>query len=513
VGAVLHLASTQASAGNQASRNSRLAFTHPTRSAAHAIAQAAFKSVVKPAASGLLVAGLLALAGCGNNYRPVISAISPVGPATLSTKYAVAISNPGPGLPGLATFVDFSGDSVVITANIGVNPQYLILGSSGSEGYSINGDGTLSSFAITPTLLTSQVAQTTLPQSPYMQTACPLTPTTTGTTTTTSTAPTNCLATSIFPQGTYTYVTQPGQTPAVGEFSGTPPALQQNISNIGANPVFIAGAPLAPRIYSISTSAPISAGCTTGFGSVAAISTLTNSVDSTHCVGINPVYGVMTAAFQRTFIMNHGDGTAANPGSVTVINSQQDTLDSGVTNGTITDTLAAGTAAVGPIWADMAPTLNELLVVNQGVSGSTGSVSVFNIPLCSTSALPTNPNCNMTNPVDATGFGMTLANIPVGHNPIMIAALQDGSQAFVINQGDSTVSVINLTTLTVTATIPLPNTPNPTFVAATTGTPLGKVYVTSTTSPTMTIIRTDTDTIDTTVDLQGTGVQVRVTAP
>jgi YVTN family beta-propeller protein len=443
-----------------------------------------------------LVAGLLALAGCGNNYRPVISAISPVGPAALTTKYAVAISNPGPGLPGLATFVDFSGDSILITANIGVNPQYLILGGSGSEGYSINGDGTLSSFAITPSLLTSQVAQTTLPQTPYNATTCPLTPTTSGT-------PTSCLPTSVFPQGTYTYLTQPGQTPQVGEYSGTPPALQQEISNIGANPVFIAGAPGAPRIYSISTTAPTTAGCTTaGVGSVGAINTATNSVDSTICVGTNPVYGVMTAAYQRTFIMNYGSN------NVTVINSQQNTLDAGVPNGTIADP-----KAVGPIWADMAPTLNELLVVNQGNGTTPGSVSIFNIPLCSTSALATNPNCNLENPVDATGFGNLIANIPVGHNPIMIAALQDGSQAFVINEGDSTVSAINLITDTVTATIPIPATPNPTFLAATTGTPLGKVYVTSTTSPTMTILRTDTDTIDTTVDLQGTGVQVRVTAP
>jgi YVTN family beta-propeller protein len=495
VGAVLHLARTQASAGNQASRNARLAVTHPTRPAAHAIAQAAFKSVVKPIASGALVAGLLALAGCGNNYRPVISAISPVGPATLAMKYAVAISNPGPGLPGLATFVDFSGDSILITANIGVNPQYLILGGSGGEGYSINGDGTLSSFAITPSLLTSEVAETTLPLTPYNAATCPLTPTTSGT-------PTSCLPTSVFPQGTYTYLTQPGQTPQVGEFTGTPPALQQEISNIGANPVFIAGAPAAPRIYSISTSAPTSAGCATGLGSVAAINTATNSVDSTICVGTNPVYGVMTAAYQRTFITNHGSN------NVTVINSQQNTLDAGVPNGTIADP-----KAVGPIWADMAPTLNELLVVNQGSGTTPGSVSIFSIPLCSTSALATNPNCNINNPVDAMGFGTLVANIPVGHNPVMIAALQDGSQAFVINEGDSTVSAINLTTDTVTATIPIPATPNPTFLAATTGTPLGKVYVTSTTSPTMTILRTDTDTIDTTIDLQGTGVQVRVTAP
>jgi hypothetical protein len=82
--------------------------------------------------------GLLAGAGCGNNYRPVITAINPVGPASQPTKYAVAISDPNLGdpngtLPGLVTFVDFSGDTVLITANVGVKPYYLILGSGGDR--------------------------------------------------------------------------------------------------------------------------------------------------------------------------------------------------------------------------------------------------------------------------------------------------------------------------------------------------------------------------------------------
>jgi YVTN family beta-propeller protein len=476
------------------------------------------QSAMKPVASGVLLAGVLALAGCGNNYRPVISAISPVGPAGMTTKYAVAVSNPGPGLPGLVTFVDFSGDTVLITANIGPNPQYLALGGAGSMGYTINGDGTLSSFAITTSLLSSQVAQTTLPQLPPPPTNCPVTATPSSymPPTTTMPAATTCLATSIFPLGASTYVTQPGQTAQVGQLSGTPPALQQEISNIGQNPLYIVGIPAAPRIYSISTTALPTAGCTAGDGSIAAINTATNSVDSTLCAGIDPRYGVMTAAVaatntgQRAFILNHGSN------NVTVINTQQNTLDNGTPfvapatmgNGTITDT-----QAVGPIWADLAPTNNQLIVANQGTGTGPGSVSIFNIPLCSSSALASNVNCNPANPIDATNFGTLFAHIQVGVNPTMVAALQDGTQAYVINTGDSTVSVINLTTGTVTATIPVPATPNPTFLAVTTGTPLGKVYVTSTTSDIMTVIRTDTNTIDTTVNLQGLGGQVRVTAP
>jgi len=470
VGAVLHLAGTQASAGNQASRSPRLAFTRFTRSAIR-FAQPALGIGACLAVAG----GLLALAGCGNQYRPVISAINPVGPASQATKYAVAISNPGSGLPGLVTFVDFSGDTVIITASIGVSPQYLALGSSGGTGYTINGDGTINTFAISASLLSSAVEQTTLLSgaNPNM----------------------------IFPEGTYTYISQPGRSD-IAELSGTPPTLQQEISAIGQNPVYIAGIASAPRIYAISQGPLSSSGVPTGAGTAAAIETGTNTVSSTIPVGTKPVYGVMTATALRAFVINQGSN------DVTVINAESNALDTGTPsgNGTISDP-----AAVAPIWADFAPTLNEMVVANEGDGTTKGSVSIFSIPLCSSTA-ESNPNCSTTNPIDAVGFGTLVAHIPVGKNPLMIAALQDGTQAYVINQGDSTVSVINLTTDTVTATIPVPDTPNPTFIAVTTGAPTGKVYVTSTSSTTMTVIRTDTNTVDTTIPLQGAGIQVRVTA-
>ncbi|HEX7158062.1 MAG TPA: YncE family protein, partial [Edaphobacter sp.] len=166
-----------------------------------------------------------------------------------------------------------------------------------------------------------------------------------------------------------------------------------------------------------------------------------------------------------------------------------------------------------PVWADFAPTINELVVANAGDGTHPGSVSIINIPLCSATTVTTNPNCDANNPVDANGFGQILATVPVGVNPQMVAVLQDGTKAYVINEQDSTVSVISLTSNTVIRTIPVPATPNPTFIAVTTGTPTGKVYVTSPSSNIMTIIRTDNDTVDTTINLQGKGVMVRVTVP
>jgi YVTN family beta-propeller protein len=450
------------SAGNQASRRMRQTATGYRRRAAKAA----------------VALSLIAVSGCGNNYRPVITAINPVGPAGQPTKYAVAISDPNLGdpngkLPGLVTFVDFSGDSVVITAGVGVKPYYLILGSGGSNGLTLNQDGTVNSFGISTSLLTSNVTQTTLLQNP-------------------AGAP---LPSSIFPQGTYTYITQPGRG-SVAELSGAPLALQQELAPVGAAPVYIAGVATAPRIYALSPNA--TAG---GAGTATAIEIATNTPSTALPIGVNPVYGVMTADTRRAFVMNQGSN------NVSVIDAQNNQLDTGVTGGAIQDP-----SAISPIWADFAPTLNELVVANEGTGADNGSISIFSIPLCSSVSPTGNPNCNVNNPIDATGFGALVANIPVGKNPLMVGVLQDGSQAYVINQGDSTVSVINMRTNTVTATIPVPATPNPTFVAVTTGTPTGKVYVTSSTSKLMTVIRTDTNVVDTTISLQGYGVQVRMTA-
>ncbi len=460
----MQLAETHESAANQGSPARQ---SQPARQS---------KPFARSLAAATIALGVFAL-GCGNNYRPVVTAISPVGPAGQPPKYAVAISDPNLGnasgtLPGLITFVDFSGDTVLITASIGVKPYYLILNSSGGTAYTLNGDGTVNIVPVSTSLLASQISQTTLLQNPAPNAA------------------------SIFPQGTYTYITQPGRG-NIAELSGSPLTLQQELAPVGPTPIYIAGVASASRVYALSPSATAGAP-----GTATPIEVTTNTPSGQLAVGVNPVYGVMTSDSRRAFIMNNGSN------NVSVINAQNNALDAGVPNGIIQDP-----AAVAPIWADFAPTLNELLVANAG-NGGNGSVSIFSIPLCSAAAQPTNPNCNVNNPIDATGFGNLVANIPVGKNPIMVAALQDGTQAYVINQGDSTVSVINLTTNTVSATIPLQaTTPNPTFIAVTTGTPTGKVYVTSKTSSNMTVIRTDTNAVDTTIPLQGYGMQVRVTVP
>jgi DNA-binding beta-propeller fold protein YncE len=515
----LHLARIEA-AGNTQSRSRR----SPLRFVAQAfasrsvvLATVARRSLalqtVRAASRFAIAAALLTLiAGCGNTYRPVVSAINPVGPAAQPQKFAVVISAPSAAAPGLVTFVDYSGDSVLITANVGVDPYYLVLNSSGTLGYTLNGDGTLTSFGISTALLSSQIFQTTLLNS------------------------NGVLPASIFPQGTFTYVTQPNDNPgaafttpplgrnSIAEFTGTPPNLQQELTiNPAFSPIYVAGVASASRSFAISQA------INGGPGQVATIENTSNvTIDPNPIpVGVGPVYGVETADARRVFVLNQTDGT------VSIINAQTNGLDivpSGSTN-----PISVGTS---PLWADFAPSRNELVVANAGDGVKPGSVSIISIPLCNTTTQITNPNCDPNNPVDAVGFGTVLATVPVGVNPRMVGVLQDGTRAYVVNGGDSTqpcgpavgtqpancsVSVVNLTNNTVTSTIPLVttvvtpttqvNNGHPNYIAVTTGSPTGKVYVTSPESKFMTVIRTDTDTVDTAIPLQGFGVSVRVTAP
>ena len=417
--------------------------------------------------------------GCGNQYRPVVTAISPVGPAVQPTKYAVAISQPANATGGLVTMVDFAGDANLVNASVGPNPYYFQLATSGGTGYTLNSDRTLSSFPITTTLQTSNVNTTTL-----LPGASP---------------------NSIFTNATNVYLTDPGRS-AVAQFplTAAAPSLRQELPiSTGYSPVYIAGIANGLRSYVIDQSTTAGA-----LGQVQAIESATVTITNTIPVGVTPVYGVMTVDGNRAFILNQGSN------SVSVINSESNAADA------TTPTIPVGTA---PVWADLAPTRTELVVANAGDGVSPGSVSIINIPLCTSATLPTNPNCDVNNPVDAVGFGDVLANIPVGRQPVMVTVLQDGTQAYVANYADSTVSAINLLTNTVTATIPVAG--RPIWIASTTGTPTGKVYVVtqdsvpqtgfpiSANSSLMTIIRTDSNTIQTYIDLQGKGISVRLTTP
>ena len=475
------------------------------------------------------LAAAISITGCGVQYRPVVSAIGPVGPAGQPQKFAVAISNPTTTSPGLVTVVDFSGDTVLSTPQIQNNPSYFQLNTNGSQGFTINTQGSLDSIPLSSpaSLLTSNVTETTLPadSAPVSITAL---------------SPASGLSTIFIPLAS---------TNSVAALNAGTAALYDTvgIQGGGSNPVYVVGAAGTPRVYAISQNA---AGSNGQVDALETVSTTSLSDSAQIPVGVDPVYGVMTASDLRAFILNQGSGT------VSVLNVPSNALDTlppgSVPTGTPVGTIPLCTPSsatanppcpgINPVWADLNTVANELVVLNQGTMGNPGSLSVINIPLCNSSAQAANPNCSTTNPVDAAGFGQILATVPVGINPSMVSVLQgtdtNAPAAYVINQKDSTgtctdtnsgtVTVINLQTNQITATICGVSGNNataavngasnvifghPNSVSATGGSPAGKVYVTSSDSTYLSVIYTDTNTVETHISLQGTGLRVLVTAP
>lgn len=403
-------------------------------------------------AGGLLM--LAAVCGCGSAYRPVVTPINPTGPPAQPSTLVVAVSQqnapgtiPDPTTPGVATILDFSGDGIMAQAYVGPGPVGFALSPSGGSGYTINHDKTLSSFPVTQSLMTKNVQVTTL---------------------LTSTTPANVLSAvgSVFLADT--------ANNEVDYLTGSPVALKQAIP-VGLGPVTVVGNASGQRVYAISQMlAPNT--CNTPSqnvnGQVYSIESTTNTVSNIIPVGVCPVFGLISADNRRVFILNRGSGT------VSVIEGQTNQF---------LQTISVG---AGPVYAEIYQKASILVTANY----DSNSVSFIDI---STDVFGNN----------SPTFGNVLATVPVGSHPSTVAVLQDGSRAYTANQGDGTVSIIDMTSFKVKKVIQVMDQPR--SVAAVSNALIGKVYVTSPTSPQVTIIRTDTDTITATVQLPGWVVELR----
>ncbi|HUZ03835.1 MAG TPA: hypothetical protein VMU62_00640 [Acidobacteriaceae bacterium] len=442
------------------------------------------------------VAFVLASAlGCGDTYRPIVTNIPPVQPAPQPSKFALVITC-GPGVItgavninqvctapsgspvgtvppiGLGSIVDFSGDSLMVRINLGNGPRWIGLNGNGGNAYTANADGTINTFGISTRLETNQILTSTLLP---------------------GAAPSTLLAAS----GGYLYVVEPGRN-SIAVMQGTPPAVQLEIPITASNPVNMVGNYTAQRVYAIAQGANTTCPTTGTAGTITAIEKNTNTISAVIPSGVCPTYGIMSQDNKRAFVLNQGSGT------ITVIDSQQNQLDLNPNNpnnpntpyfknGTID--LSEGTGAPqGPVWADIYNNGSILAVVNSLAN----TLTLINVSLDSFGN-------------DSPSFGQIIATVPVGNTPSSVAVLQDGTRAYVANYADQTVSVVSLTSNQVLHTIPVSG--HPISIAATTGTPTGKVYVVSPDSNVMTIIRTDNDTVSNSLVLTGNGIQVRVTAP
>lgn len=442
---------------------------------------------------GCAVVGAVSLiAGCGNSYRPVVTPINTSGPAAQPTSYAVVVSAPSPTTPGIATIIDYSGDSVLAYAPIGPGPSAFTIDETGSNGYTLNSDGTLSNFPVSPSLQQKQVSFSTV---------------------STASMPVNMFS----PSAALWAADLNGNV--VDFFQGIPGSFKLAIPVAPAlTPITITGpGVVSERNYAISQNIINSTGVecnvspTTGpLGTATAIEISTYTISASIPLGKCPVYAVQNNDGRRFFVMNRGDDT------ITVINSQLNTLDqcipfvnlsgqtvtchpklplslsavaaTGITppNGT-----AGMTKIAGPVYAEFNPTTGQLVVANY--DGNT--ISVIDVS-----------EDQYGN--DSPTFGTTYT-IPVGSNPASVTVLADGSRAYTANQTDGTVSIVNLSSHTVEKAA-LPVIGHPRTVVSTQNSQYGKVYAASPDSPYLTLIRTDLDIVDTTVLVQGNIVDVRV---
>jgi YVTN family beta-propeller protein len=448
--------------------------------------------------AGAAFAAVALVAGCGNTYRPVITPVNPSGPAAQPSSLAIVVSAPSPTTPGIATLIDYSGDTVLAEAPIGPGPMAFTVDFIGGYGYTLNSDHTLTNFPISRTLQENQVTYTTLPS-----TAKPI---------------------NMFSPYSQLWVADlDGNLSDV--FAGSPQTFLLSIPVNGVTPVMVAalgsGAGIQ-RYFAISQNIPNSTGveCNTApttapLGLVTGMEAATFTVSSQITVGRCPVYAVGSNDSRRLFVLNRGDDT------ISVINVQTNTLDdctpflnqSGqmVTchptlplslkavntlntanpgSGNPPNGVAGMMPTAGPVHAEYSANTNQLVVADY----DSGTISVIDVSLDEYGN-------------DSSTFGTTFT-IPVGNNPASVTALPDGTRAYAANQADQTVTIVNLSSHTVEKTLPV--TGHPRTVVSTENGTQGKVYVASPDSPQLTILRTDQDIVDTTVLVEGNIVDVRV---
>lgn len=438
--------------------------------------------------AGLAFGVAAVFAGCGSTYRPVITPINPSGPPAQPVGYAVVVSSPASSAAGVATVIDYSGDTIMVQAPIGPNPFAFTLDSTGSNGYTVNSDGTLTNFQVSQTQpQVKDIHYSTLP--PTAQTV------------------------GLFSPSTGLWVSDLNHDPNQSVIDVLAPATAAQSFKlaipVATTPIAVVGlGSIGQHVYSISQNVPFDTTCNTAPTSVGAngeadaLEVTSFTVSARIPLGKCPVYGVESSDGKRLFVLNRGSDT------ITVINSQTNSLDqcTPFTNqsgqpvtchpslplSTTAGLTGANVPAVaGPVYAEYIAATQQLIVANY----DGGTVSLIDVSLDQYGN-------------DSATFGTTFT-IPVGRNPASVTALSDGSRAYTANQTDSSVSIVNLSSHTVEKTLQV--TGHPRTVVSTSNSLYGKVYVASPDSTFLTILRTDQDIVDTVVLIQGNLIDVRTT--
>lgn len=412
-----------------------------------------------------LAAAIALLAGCNDTLRQFIVPVPKPGGDTQSGAHAIILST-NPVGQGSDMHIDVSGDTVVGIVNVGNNPVFL--GKVPSRAFVIDGDNTVTSYiALLP--LTSTINTVTMP------------PGSTGVVAGGTSSGGN-FYTADMGSGDSNLVS--ASVLAVTQTLAIPP-----VGLVAAKPVAIAGNSANSKMYVVSQ----------GTNNVTVVSTTDNTISPNPIpVGVNPIWGVMSADGVDVFVVNQGDGTATNPGSVSVIDTTLDiviaTINVGNTPATSQPNFAyfdtnrerlyvtnTGENTVSVIKADginlgVTPQVLPVLITNVAVSGTPVSVAALNdgskvyaalgncpagtnhlnlvLPTPTTGNLA-NCNGNLVSVIDAQAL-KEINTLNVGAGAVSVDVDGDATRVYAVAAHAAQVAIIRPATDSITTTYPAP---------------------------------------------------------
>ncbi len=351
-------------------------------------------AVLNKAAAGVVC--LVLLAGCGDTFRPVANPIpQPGGNPVGTVENAIILAANGTGTnPGTTANFNVSGDTVVAVENVSANPVHAaIIG--GAVVVANKNSGTLSVYSVSAGPNAS-VQTASLPSTvPNVPDAQPMFVAST--------------------DNTNVYVAQPGRNSIgfvpLATLSATT-EISDSLVSI-SNPVALAQLPNGTKVYVANK----------GSNQVTVIDPTTidpkkpvNAPKSAINIGTTSDAIVASSEGNCVYVASQASN------NVTIINTANDTV--------MPTPISPISVGAGPSFLRFDPKLQRVYVVN-----STGN---------SVSVIAHSADCKSTL--------LSPAQIPVGPNPQSIAALSDGTRAYVANS-DGSVTVINTSGNTVRKTI------------------------------------------------------------
>ena len=273
-----------------------------------------YRSLWRPVGFSAICTLFVLVAGCGTTFRPVILPQPNPGPPAQPIAYAAVVSYTGQSTPGIATIIDYSGDTILAQSQIGPGPLTFSVDGTGSNSYTLNSDTTLTNFQVSSNLQYKNLGYSTLP----------------------SGMPNIPMYTGIFSPNTGLWITDANNA-QVDILTGIPATYKQPVPvaplpllTVGPNAgsqrnyvVSLNNSQTSTLTYNYNVSNPCDSSphTQTQMGEADGIEVQTYTVSSRIPVGACPVYAIESPDQRRVFVLNRGSDT------VSVINSQLNTLD------------------------------------------------------------------------------------------------------------------------------------------------------------------------------------------